>query len=821
MKLLVFAHTPPPHHGQSFMVQLLLEGLGGDARTSPSRKPGEIQCFHVNGRFSEGMDDIGTVRAGKLFFLFFYCMEAIWCRFRYGVRTLYYVPAPGKRSALYRDWLVMLLCRPFFPRLILHWHASGLGAWLESTGSPLERAITQALLGRPTLSVALASASSHDALWLRSKKVLIVPNGIPDPCPDFATDLLCERQTRARERALRLQAAPEPGEAPVEWRVLYLSHCIREKGLFDSLEGVALFNQRNSGVRIHLTVAGAFMEESEEREFRDRIAQADLAGAVTYAGFISGGEKKALLQQSDCLCFPTYYHAESFPLTIVEGLAYGIPCVTTRWRAIPEILPPAYPGYVDPQAPAQIADAFEHLAGVDLTQSLRERYLAQFSSSSHIEQMTAALKKAEHPAQTRRDDARTFENFHAPPAPSASPTHLLEPFPPIKCNVLQIFSRYLQYGGEEGSFLRIGDALMEEHEVEFYIQSTAKLLGKGRWRALGKVMCNRQAAHDLRRLQEIGHFDLWQIHNVFPALSPEVYREAFRLGMPVVHYLHNYRMGCINGFFLNHGKPCQACLGGNFIHAAKTRCWHESRLICSWMGLVMKRVKMLDVFHKVTRWVALSEAQKAVHVEMGIPEERIDVIHHFYEPKGPALPPPEEGYALFLGRLSAEKGCMELLKAWRAMPPGRKLVIAGDGPELPALRNYAATAGLANVEFAGFIPKAQQDALWRGAAFLVVPSIWMEPFGMVVLEAWSRGRAVVAHAIGALPEIITHGKTGFLVPPSVPEALASEMERLFQNPDLLKNVSAQAERELKTRFSKSEWRRKINRTYSKALSQHH
>lgn len=394
--------------------------------------------------------------------------------------------------------------------------------------------------------------------------------------------------------------------------------------------------------------------------------------------------------------------------------------------------------------------------------------------------------------------------------------------PGHELKVLQIFSRYLQFGGEEGSVYRIGDALMDEHDVEYYLESTANLIGAGKWTdkllMLGKVINNRKAARDLRRMQEIGRFDLWQIHNIFPALSPAVYKEAFRLGVPVVHYLHNYRMGCLNGFFLDHGNPCQLCLGGHFSHAIKAKCWQESHFICAWMGLVMNRVQRLDVFRKVSRWIAISEAQKAVHVQMGIPGDRIDVIHHFYEPTHPALPLPDSGYALFIGRLSQEKGCRELLKAWRAMPAERKLVIAGEGPELAHLRSYVAEAGLSNVTFAGFVPRAAQEALWRGASFSIVPSVWMEPFGMVVLEAWSRGRPVVAHSIGALPELITHGKTGLLVPPFHPEALVAAMERLFQEPDLLKTMSIQARQEVETRFSKTEWKRKIRLTYSKAFT---
>src|SRR5215213_4612127 len=117
MKLLVFAHTPPPHHGQSYMVQLMLAGFGGDRRQARnggnSDQGGEpegsgkfgIECYHVNARLSQKLEEIGDFRIGKLFLLLGYCLQALWCRFRYGATTLYYIPAPGKHSALYRDWV--------------------------------------------------------------------------------------------------------------------------------------------------------------------------------------------------------------------------------------------------------------------------------------------------------------------------------------------------------------------------------------------------------------------------------------------------------------------------------------------------------------------------------------------------------------------------------------------------------------------------------------------------------------------------------------------------------------------------------------------
>ena len=84
MKLLVFAHTPPPHHGQSYMVQLMLAGFGGDCRRkkTPSPSPHGIECYHVNARFSRGLSDVGEFQGTKIFLIFWFCLQAIWVRFR-------------------------------------------------------------------------------------------------------------------------------------------------------------------------------------------------------------------------------------------------------------------------------------------------------------------------------------------------------------------------------------------------------------------------------------------------------------------------------------------------------------------------------------------------------------------------------------------------------------------------------------------------------------------------------------------------------------------------------------------------------------------
>ena len=405
MKLLVFAHTPPPHHGQSYMVKLMLDGLGGDRRRAPpGTPPAEIECYHVNCRYSDTLEDIGSFRLEKMWLVLRYCLEAIWCRFRYGVRTFYYVPAPGKRAALYRDWVVMLLCRPFFRDFIHHWHAVGLGDWLRSQGTWFERWFTQRLLGRCSLGIALAIPSMRDALWFRSRDIQIVPNGIPDPCPDFETSILPRRHARllARRRsrdgtALTEEEREAAGANAGVFSVLFLAHCMRAKGLFDALDAVALANARlkSSGqaLSLRLTVAGAFPEAAEEVEFRARIAQPDLTGCVEYVGFVGDEQKRVLLAAHDALCFPSYYHAESFGLVVIEAMAAGLAIVTTRWRALPDLLPPDYPGVVALRDPEAIATALIAALERDDT-ALRAEFMARFTEFAHLAGLHKVLEGA-------------------------------------------------------------------------------------------------------------------------------------------------------------------------------------------------------------------------------------------------------------------------------------------------------------------------------------------------------------------------------------------------------------------------------------------
>jgi glycosyltransferase involved in cell wall biosynthesis len=394
MKVVVFAHTPPPFHGQSYMVKLMLAGLREAGRSNPTR---HLQLFHVDAKLSSNLETIGKFRWSKVLLLLKYCFKAWRHRFTHQADAFYYIPAPGKRNALYRDWIVMFFCRPIFKKIILHWHAVGLGEWIEKEAVGWERWITYRLLGGADLSIVLSEFGRADAMRLFPRKIDVVANGIPDPCPDFDQSVLPERQRRFRERNEGRQK---------NFTVLFVGACTEDKGLFVTLEAVALINHRLRGERspisVLLMVAGEFVSAEDRQRFDDRIVRSDLQEAVNaethqpaplvrHVGFVSGDSKNDLFRHSDCLCFPSLYVAEGQPVTIIEALAFGLPVVATRWRGIPDLLKGADARFIDRQDSNELANVLEEVVRAELTMAGRKLFLARYGLDKYLDGLERVL----------------------------------------------------------------------------------------------------------------------------------------------------------------------------------------------------------------------------------------------------------------------------------------------------------------------------------------------------------------------------------------------------------------------------------------------
>jgi glycosyltransferase involved in cell wall biosynthesis len=382
--------------------------------------------------------------------------------------------------------------------------------------------------------------------------------------------------------------------------------------------------------------------------------------------------------------------------------------------------------------------------------------------------------------------------------------------------ILQIFNRYEQFGGEEACVQEMETALRTRHEVLTFYGSTKELLGVGlvdKIQAPLKAIWNRNAFLLLRKLQLAEKFDVWLVHNVFPGLSPAVYDAARECCVPVVQYLHNYRFTCVNGLLLNHGELCFRCLNGNFLPAVQTRCWRESSVAGAVMGISLVRLRVVGVFRQVAHWIAISHAQKSIHVRIGIPEEKISVLYHFYG--GPKTHyQGHGGDVLFLGRISPEKGVRLLVDAWLDEKiEDRCLWIVGDGPIRGELEQRARNC--ATIKFTGFLTGQALESVWREAALAIVPSLWEETFGRVLIESWAHGVPVLAARIGALPELIESTGAGCLFDPGSSSSLRQKLRFLLTDPAALSTVAAKC-RTAVASFSREDWLTRMEQILQKA-----
>jgi glycosyltransferase involved in cell wall biosynthesis len=284
--------------------------------------------------------------------------------------------------------------------------------------------------------------------------------------------------------------------------------------------------------------------------------------------------------------------------------------------------------------------------------------------------------------------------------------------------------------------------------------------------------------------------DVVHVHNFFPLLSPAIHQAARLGGAAVVQTLHNYRMLCAAATLARKGSVCELCLHGSRLNALRYRCYRGS-LIGTAALVNLQRVNARDklLARNVHRFIALTEFARKKYIEGGFPAERIVVKPNFLMHNGAHNPPGRTAKkrvgALFVGRLSEEKGLDVLLEAWKSLPDV-PLRIAGDGP----MREYLNARLTPNVTYIGRLDAEAIKQEMSNAAMLVVPSTWYEGLPMTIVEAYAAGLPVIASRLGSLAEIVVDGETGFHFEPNSPSDLCRAVQRLNGHSDVLADLSS-------------------------------
>jgi len=371
--------------------------------------------------------------------------------------------------------------------------------------------------------------------------------------------------------------------------------------------------------------------------------------------------------------------------------------------------------------------------------------------------------------------------------------------------ILLVYNQYQEPGGEEVVVRKEGDLLQQAgHEVFEYRRNNSEIKQystMARLSLVGRTVWASDSYHEISALLRQNKPQIVHVHNTFPLISPSIFWACRKQQVPVVHTLHNYRLLCPQANFYRAGKPCEDCLDGSFWRGAIHGCYRNSRVETTPVAL------MLTVHHARKTWMRMVDCYitptafaRSRFVNAGFPEGQIMVKPNFVDPD-PGKRTGDGSYALFIGRVSPEKGANTLLKAWRHVPRSYPLRIVGDGPSRAQLESEAAAAGLSNVTFMGRLPHQQAVEVVKGARFVIFPSELYETFGLGIIEAFACGVPVLVSRLGAMQELVQEGHTGLLFRPGDADDLARTVLRAWTRPEYMSCLGDQGRLEYETKYT--------------------
>lgn len=345
--------------------------------------------------------------------------------------------------------------------------------------------------------------------------------------------------------------------------------------------------------------------------------------------------------------------------------------------------------------------------------------------------------------------------------------------------ILVAHNEYQEPGGEDQVFAaEVAMLRRRGHEVVTWVETNLEIAQETGINAAKRAVWSRASHRHVTSLIDQYQPDIAHFHNTFFRLSPSVFHACQQNNVPVVLTLHNYRLLCPTSTLYRDGHVCEACTGNlGYWPGIWHKCWHDSYARTSLVASVLTAHRWTGTWrHQIDKYIALTNFARQKYIAWGLAPEQVTVKPNFAHLDDPSSPTPErepELYALFVGRMVAEKGVHTLLEAWRELPQ-IPLHVIGDGPLMDSLKQAVAREQLNQVQLFGRRPRAEVVRQMRAARFLVFPSTWYEGFPMTIVEAFSCGLPVIGSKIGSIAEIVEDGVNGLHFAPGDAQALAAK-----------------------------------------------
>lgn len=389
--------------------------------------------------------------------------------------------------------------------------------------------------------------------------------------------------------------------------------------------------------------------------------------------------------------------------------------------------------------------------------------------------------------------------------------------------ILIAHNRYQNAGGEDAVMQTECDLLKRfgeevylyertNHEINSYpIRRKISFLWEMNW--------SRRSYRELKKIIREFRPDVAHFHNIFFMMTPSVYYACREENIPVVQSQHNFRLFCSNGLLFRDNHICEECLEHSLWRGVRYRCYKKSRFMTTLL------VRTIEGHWKKGTWVNMidcyitaTEFTRQKYIAVGIPPEKILVKPHFVYPDS-GIRDQDKGYALYVGRLSPEKGVSFLLKAWRDIKDV-PLKIMGSGPLCDSLRSFASSNDLRQVEFLGYLAQEQYTEYMKGAKFIIVPSVCYENFPRVIAEAYAFGIPVLASRLGTMADLLQNNVTGILFDPENISDLRAKVKWLASQDEVLKDMGKRARRLYEEKYAAEKNYEILLGIYKKAIEFH-
>jgi len=337
------------------------------------------------------------------------------------------------------------------------------------------------------------------------------------------------------------------------------------------------------------------------------------------------------------------------------------------------------------------------------------------------------------------------------------------------------------------------------------------------WKILGRMFYSLEAKRKINMLLDENRIDIVHLHSIYHHISSSIIPEIKKRNIPIVMTVHDYHLIAPNNLLFHNGKICEITKPDKYYKALIHHCVKGS-LPASVLEVaekyfyqyVLKDRDLIDQFIVPSKFV-----KEKLH-EYGISWDKLKIIPHFIDTQKYKPDYRLGSYLLFVGGLYPHKGTRFLIDIMERIPEINCYII-GVGSEEKWLKKIISDKKIKNIKLLGFVSDNKLKEYMQHCRFTIMPSLWYEGFGYVLIEANACGKPVIASNIGAIPEVIREGKNGILFKPNDVGECVSKICKLWNNSSKITKMGRNARKLVEQIYNPSDHYQHLLEIYQSVL----